>query len=129
MSAVGLLIGCRRADSLLDRAFHHHLPTLSSYSSSVEHDLPPCLWYREPSVADTLGVLVTYLQVTRRWNLERFLALAMGSYSYSGLDGTGRHRWSVWLNWMLLARRPIPSPSRAPVLRFTTTFSVISWRG
>ena len=25
MSAV---IGCRRADSLLDRAFHHHLPTL-----------------------------------------------------------------------------------------------------
>ena len=22
---------------------------------------------REPSVADTLGVLVTYLQVTRRW--------------------------------------------------------------
>ena len=28
------------------------------------------------SVADTLGVLVTYLQVTRRWNLERFLALA-----------------------------------------------------
>ena len=33
----------------------------------MEHDLPPCLWYREPSVADTLGVLVTYLQVTRRW--------------------------------------------------------------
>ena len=50
------------------------------YQWSMISRLPPCLWYREPSVADTLGVLVTYLQVTRRWNLERFLALAMGSY-------------------------------------------------